>query len=267
VGTSSPAYPLEVRGSGFVLAGVSSSTVGRLSAVYGEITNNDGSGVGGRNYSAEGAGMGGEAYGSLGAGVAGFAMSYNGQNIGVYGETNSLSDGWGGYCKGNIGASGQKLFQIDHPLDPANKYLNHFCAEGPEALLIYRGNAILGDDGSVWVDLPGYFEAINRDFTYQLTPIGGPANLYIADEVKDNRFRIAGGAPGMKVSWEVTGARNDAYCRAYGKPVEEDKPPEQKGKYIHPELFGQPPEMGIHYREQPASAARAGNADAPVDSR
>jgi hypothetical protein len=166
----------------------------------------------------------------------------------VTGATSSPS-GWGVFSSGNAGVSGLKAFNIDHPLDPANKYLNHFSAEGPEALLIYRGNVVLDEKGEGWVELPNYCESINRDFSYQLTPIGGPAPaMYIASEVADNRFMISGGTPGLKVSWAVTGVRNDAFARAYPKPVEEAKPAGQVGKYLHPELYGAPKEKGIFYR-------------------
>jgi hypothetical protein len=72
--------------------------------------------------------------------------------------------------------------------------------------------------------LPDWFEALNRDSRYQLTPIGTPApDLYIADEIENNRFRIAGGQPNGKVSWTVTGIRQDAYAKAHPMQVEVDK--------------------------------------------
>ncbi len=151
------------------------------------------------------------------------------------------------YAQGNSVTSGSKSFEIDHPLDPANRYLRHYCTEGHEPLNTYSGNAILDDAGQAWVDLPDYFEAINRDFRYQLTTIGGWAPVYVALKIENNRFLIAGGQPGLEVSWRVEAIRNDAYVRAYGAPVEIDKPAEVRGRYIHPELFGQPREMGIYH--------------------
>jgi hypothetical protein len=88
--------------------------------------------------------------------------------------------------------------------------------------------------------MPAYFEALNRDFRYQLTTIGSFAPVYIAQEIKDNRFEIAGGEAGMKVSWMVTGIRQDPYANAHRIPVEEDKPVNEKGKYLHPTEWGQP---------------------------
>jgi hypothetical protein len=135
--------------------------------------------------------------------------------------------------------------RIDHPLDPTGKYLTHASIESSEMLNLYSGNAILGADGSAAVPLPVWFTALNDDFRYQLTPIGGFAQLYIAEEITGNQFRIAGGRAGMKVSWQVTGVRHDAYAKMHPLAVESDKQGEERGHYLHPDAFGQPLEMGI----------------------
>ncbi len=44
----------------------------------------------------------------------------------------------------------------------------------------------------------------------------------------------------MKVSWMVTGIRQDAWANAHRIPVEEEKPELESGYYLHPELYGQP---------------------------
>jgi hypothetical protein len=91
------------------------------------------------------------------------------------------------------------------------------------------------------VVLPDWFQALNKDIRYQLTSIGAPApNLHVAQEVADNRFRIAGGKPGTKVSWQLTGVRQDAYARQYPLRIEEDKPEAERGRYLHPSAFGRP---------------------------
>jgi hypothetical protein len=116
-------------------------------------------------------------------------------------------------------------FRIDHPLDPEHKYLSHSFVESPDMMNVYNGNVTLDAEGRATVDLPDYFEALNRDFRYQLTPIGAPGpNLYIAEGVKQNRFRIAGGRPYARVSWQVTGVRQDAYAEEHRIKVEENKP-------------------------------------------
>ena len=96
--------------------------------------------------------------------------------------------------------------------------------------------------------LPEWFEALNRDFRYQLTSIGGFAPIYVAEEISNNRFKIAGGKPAMKASWQVTGIRNDAYANAHRSPVEEMKPEEERGYYQEPEAYGQPREKGLFSR-------------------
>lgn len=131
---------------------------------------------------------------------------------------------------GNVSVSGTLTktagsFRIDHPLDPEHKYLSHSFVESPDMMNVYNGNAVLDAHGRATVELPEYFEALNRDFRYQLTAIGAPGpNLYIAEGVKQNRFRVAGGRPYAHVSWQVTGVRQDAYANAHRIPVEEDKP-------------------------------------------
>ena len=129
-------------------------------------------------------------------------------------------------------------FKIDHPLDPANKTLSHSFVESPDMKNVYDGIVVLGGDSEAWVELPDWFEALNRDFRYQLTAIGAPGpNLHIAEKISGSRFRIAGGTPGQEVSWQITGIRKDAYANTYRIPVEEGKPAEEKGTYLHPELY------------------------------
>ena len=116
---------------------------------------------------------------------------------------------------------------------------------------VYNGVIRLDAKGQAWVRLPDYFEALNRDFRYQLTAIGAPGpNLYIALEVSGNRFKIAGGRPGGRVSWQVTGIRQDAYAQANPIAVEEAKPAEERGVYLHPELYGQPDARRVGARQE-----------------
>ncbi|MDJ0591212.1 MAG: hypothetical protein QNJ72_14650 [Pleurocapsa sp. MO_226.B13] len=97
-----------------------------------------------------------------------------------------------------------------------------------------------------------WFEMLNCDFRYQLTAIAAPgSSLYIAEEIADNRFKIAGGEPGMKVSWQVTGVRQDRWAVANSVVTEEEKPDREKGYYLHPELYGQPEEKGIEWAKNP----------------
>ncbi len=184
-------------------------------------------------------------------------------SAGLY--ANNTAAGWGIYCddgtegagyfngsveiNGNIAKSGGS-FKIDHPLDPENKYLYHSFVESPDMKNIYDGVVTLNALGKATIDLPDWFSTLNGDFRYQLTCIGGHADVYISEELKDNAFSIAGGKSGMKVSWQVTGIRKDPWAENNRIPVERDKEDWQKGRYIHPKLYGQPEEKGIYYRPE-----------------
>ena len=160
------------------------------------------------------------------------------------------------YLQGDVDISGSLSkgggsFKIDHPLDPENKYLSHSFVESPDMMNVYNGNVVLDADGQAVIELPDWFEVLNRDFRYQLTPIGAPGpNLYVASEVSGNRFEIAGGAPGMKVSWQVTGIRHDRWAESNRIQVEEDKPADEQGKYLHPEELGVDPMLRIGYTDE-----------------
>lgn len=135
---------------------------------------------------------------------------------------------------GNLNVSGTiskggGSFRIDHPLDPANKYLSHSFVESPDMKNIYDGVVVLDSKGEAEVRLPDWFQVLNKDFRYQLTCVGGYANIYIADEIHENRFRIAGGRAGLKVSWQLTGTRHDAFAESHRIAVEEEKPAAEKG--------------------------------------
>ena len=159
--------------------------------------------------------------------------------------------GYAGYFEGKMHVNGTLTkaggsFKIDHPLDPANKYMSHSFVESPDMLNIYNGNVTLDSAGTAIVTLPAWFEALNEEFRYQLTAVGAPGpNLYVAEEITNNSFTIAGGSPGMKVSWLVTGIRHDAWANAHRIPVEQDKPPKERGTYLHPAELSQPRSIGV----------------------
>ena len=190
--------------------------------------------------------------------------SFSGTSFGVYGEIPfNLAEGWGVFSNGRLGATGTKSFVIDHPLDPANRMLVHYSSEAPEPLNSYSGTAYLDAFGQASIALPDYFESINTDYRYQLTAIGAAApNLHVATEIQNNLFSIAGGLPGLKVSWEVTATRNDAFVRQLGAPVEVEKAPDERGKYLTPELHGAPSNMRMH-----AGPARADTSDRSPEKR
>jgi hypothetical protein len=175
------------------------------------------------------------------------SAAVSGVGIGVVGQCNSAT-GFAMYAYGRTGASGTKSFRIDHPLDPANKYLLHYSAEGPEPLNVYSGTTHTDANGSAWVDLPDYFSEINKDPRVQLTVRDDSADFVmskVVGEVTGKGFEIRTSKPGVTVFWEVKAVRNDAFVRTYGAPVEVEKPEREKGRYQHPELYGAPESQGI----------------------
>ncbi len=158
-------------------------------------------------------------------------------------------------------------FRIDHPLDPEHKFLSHSFVESPDMMNIYNGNVTTDATGSATVTLPDYFAALNRDFRYQLTVLGQFAQAIVFREVAQNSFEIHTDKPGVKVSWQVTGIRQDAWARARPIVVEEFKPAEQQGMYLYPAGFGAGKEKQIGASSRPATApgAQEPPATGPVD--
>lgn len=192
-------------------------------------------------------------------GVVGSGYSSSGNAYGVYGFIGN-SPGYAGYFNGKVRVSGflEKAgggFKIDHPIDSANKYLNHSFVESSEMKNVYDGVVTLDSRGEAVVHLPDWFEALNQHFRYQLTCIGEYAPIFIAKEIERSRlrnsFKIAGGRSGMKVSWQVTGIRKDAWANANQILVEEEKSAEERGYYLHPEVCGQPEDRSVEWASNP----------------
>lgn len=137
-------------------------------------------------------------------------------------------------------------FKIDHPSDPTDKYLSHSFVESSEMKNIYDGVVVLDANGEAVVQLPLWFETLNQEFRYQLTCIGASSpNLYIAEEIENQQFKIAGGTPNMKVCWMVTGNRKDPWAQANQLVVEQEKSVAERDHYLHPEVYGQALEKSI----------------------
>jgi hypothetical protein len=202
--------------------------------------NNDGHGVQGQSDSA----IGVEGTSHSGTGVVGQCDS----GTAVAGTTTS---GVAGFFQGPVQVVGTLSkssggFRIDHPMDSANKYLNHSFVESSEMKNVYDGVAVLDAKGEAVVMLPDWFETLNEGFRYQLTPVGAPApQLHIAREIAHAQFRIAGGVPGQGVCWQVTGVRKDPWAQAHPVVVEEPKIDDERGHYLNPELFGRGEDQSI----------------------
>lgn len=260
-------YGRSISSSGTGVFGEVTATTGFTAGVYGNVASSSGKGVLGVNSAATGsaAAVQGEAISTSGIGVAGFALASSGSTAGVYGFSNS-SSGFGVFSDGNFAASGSKSFCIDHPLDPANKYLLHYSIESSEVLNSYSGTVQLDPAGSAVIVLPSYFGAVNADPRYTLTAIGASMpHLHIAEEINPAAlqqgararpgaaipicsFRVSGGAPGAKVSWRVEALRNDRWMQSRSAPVEVEKPVSERGTYLRPELFGQPQKAALFSR-------------------
>jgi hypothetical protein len=154
------------------------------------------------------------------------------------------------YIAGTLVKSGGS-FRIDHPSDPANKLLYHSFVESPDMMNIYNGNTVTDGSGTAVVALPSWFEALNRDFRYQLTVVGQFARAMVASKIANGSFTIKTDKPNIEISWQVTGIRQDAWANAHRIPLEVEKPAEYRGHYIHPELFGREGELGIDEMKYP----------------
>jgi hypothetical protein len=252
IGTASPSALLHAVGDAALDRGV----------VYG--VQNGGSGTG--------AGVFGLSTVSSGNGVIGEANTGT-TAIGVWGKSSS---GEAGHFSGNVDIVGSLSknsgsFRIDHPLDPANKYLYHSFVESPDMMNIYNGNVVTDSEGYATITLPDWFEALNRDFRYQLTVLDdADSNTFVMAKVvrkmAGNQFTIRTSKSRVEVSWQVTGVRQDAWANAHRVQVEVDKPARERGFYRSPELFGQPLSKHVEEALRPGSMTR-GQESAGTDER
>lgn len=214
------------------VAGINTSTSGAVAALWGMTESPEGTAV----YMVNSAG-----------GDLLFGTQSDGGDATFYVQADGSGSFAGDLNVGGAITAGTKDFKIDHPLDPANKYLVHASVESSEMMNIYTGNITTDGQGLATVQLPDWFEALNRDFRYQLTVMGQFAQAIVADEVANHHFRIRTDKPNVKVSWQVTGVRQDAFAKAHPLQVEEEKAPYDRGHYLHPELYGAPQTANINH--------------------
>jgi len=212
------------------------------------IVNSTGDGTYYGVYSYVGGTSTGTQYGTRGQAIG----TGSGTRYGIYGNASGGTTNWAGYFSGNVNVTGtlskgSGSFKIDHPLDPTNKYLYHSFVESPDMMNIYNGNVVTDASGYATVTMPDWFEALNKEFRYQLTVIGDFAQAIISQEIQNNQFTIRTDKPNTKVSWQVTGIRHDKFAEKNRIPVEENKTGEDVGKYIHPDAFGVSETQGIDY--------------------
>jgi hypothetical protein len=235
-----------------------------VTAIYGEAVTFSGTGVFGYAPQVGGntVGVRAQTESQTGKGLWAVATNGNGVNYALYAENPNGTNGYAGYFTGLPGfghvhitgtlSKGSGSFKIDHPLDPENKYLYHSFVESPDMMNVYNGMVTTDGDGYATVELPDWFEALNRDFRYQLTVVdeadsAGFVQAKVVRKVADNRFTLRTSAPRVEVSWQVTGIRHDALAEKHRIPVEEDKPDAERGKYLYPVEHGQPAEKGVDW--------------------
>jgi hypothetical protein len=231
IGSSNPGHTVEVvdRGIGGAGVWVLSTTAGD-NAIEGVQSATSGLSNGGYFYTDS----------SSGTGVVG--VNDGGGKAGYFAGDVTIVGGL--TVTGNVSKMGGS-FKIDDPIAPAEKYLSHSFVESPDMMNIYNGNVVTNAKGYAMVTMPAWFDALNRDFRYQLTPVGQFSQAMIATEIKDRKFTIRTSKPHVKVSWMVTGIRQDAWANAHRIPTEEEKPENEQGRYLHPELFGEGPDKAI----------------------
>jgi hypothetical protein len=215
------------------------------SAVLGDT--DSGTAVKGEAYSAGGAvkAVHGEAFGSNANGVVGEAST----GTAAYAVWGISSSGYAGVFSGKALVTGTLTkgggsFKIDHPLDPENKYLYHSFVESPDMMNVYNGNVTTDEAGYATIELPEWFQALNRDFRYQLTSLSGLQNVAVAREITHNRFVVQSEKPRSRISWQVTGIRKDRYANAHRIRPEVAKRTNETGTYLNPELYGKPRSAG-----------------------
>ncbi len=242
------------------------SLSGEHAGVYGFNTQADGVGVlgeaqGGTNQTSIGVYGLASGWGVVGVADAGHGVAGYGSFLGasIYGASGAA---WAGYfdgdvvVDGNLQVNNNLAAKADHPLDPANKYLNQSFIESPEMMSVQTGNATTDASGEAVVTLPEYFPAISGDFRYQLTVVGQFAQAIVAQKIEGNRFTIKTDKPNVEVSWQVTGLRQDVASKANRKPAEELKSEKERGFYLRPAAFGQPEEKSIEWARNPETMKR-----------
>ncbi len=199
----------------------------------------------------------GSLYGGDGIDAFGGGGTYGSYGIYAMGGTGRIA----GFFEGNIDVTGtvntgKIVVTLDDPVDPGNKYLAHASVQSSEMMNMYSGNVTTDELGLATIQLPDWFETENGDFRYQLTVLGQFAQAIIKDKIANKKFTIMTNASHVEVSWQVTGIRQDAYAKANPLIVEREKPENERGFYIHPEVYGQPAEKQVEWGRRPHQMKR-----------
>jgi hypothetical protein len=71
---------------------------------------------------------------------------------------------------------------------------------GAVQMNIYNDNVTTDEDGEATITLPDYFQALNRDFRYQLTVIGQFARAIVSSETNRRRSEATTCIPNCSIS-------------------------------------------------------------------
>lgn len=107
---------------------------------------------------------------------------------------------------GNQTVLGSKSFRMDHPTKPGH-WIQHGSTESPVSGTEYWGTGSFDAVGKSIVELPAYFEALNKpeNRTVQLTAVGRPY-MVGADPIVNGKFTAYGKA-GRDFTWTVKAER------------------------------------------------------------
>jgi hypothetical protein len=79
--------------------------------------------------------------------------------------------------------------------------------EGVRETWSYSGEVWTDGHGRAVIVLPSFIQFHRAGFEYELTPLGAPVVVHVAEPIVDDRFTIASERPHAKVAWRVTPLR------------------------------------------------------------
>jgi hypothetical protein len=197
----------------------------------------------------------GSAQGNGGCGVVGNAGATNGigvlgvcngaGSIAVYGRS-AAGAPLAGYFQGDVTVTGtftapSSFMLMDHPDAPAQRWYRQAPVGSFEQVSVISGNTVTNASGRAGVRVPALFARHHSDVRYQLTLVGQRGTSWVLNDLDARgRFTIATDIPNARVSWQLTGVRTDPAAKGRPLRVDAAKPRRQRGRYLQPDLYGQP---------------------------
>jgi hypothetical protein len=110
---------------------------------------------------------------------------------------------------------------------------------------------LTGDlEGSSSASRRSVWRAVSMSRTVMRTRVATPVSLpqaLVTEEVRDNRFTIRTDKPNVRVLWQITGIRQDAWADANRIEPEVDKVESERGTFLGPEVHDQLASAGIFH--------------------